>query len=69
MDVEPLAALDADEEEHGETRVLTDRGWEEAAYIDPGDHWLLLEDGSWASPDGRIRSWPGYAPEVEGPPD
>ena len=47
----------------GVTRVLTDQGWEDADYLDPEDDWLLLDDGSWSSPDGRCRSWPAFAPE------
>ena len=49
--------------EPGVTRVLTDEGWEESVYIDPDEDWRLLDDGSWASPDGRTRSWPLAGPE------
>lgn len=45
-------------DERGTTRVLTDDGWEAADYMDPGDDWSLMPDGSWLSPDGMTRSWP-----------
>jgi hypothetical protein len=54
---------DAFEEEPGVTRVLTDGGWEESIYVSPGEDWHLLDDGSWESPDGRIRSWLTAGPE------
>lgn len=59
-----LHDVEAADPEPGVTRVLTDEGWETSMYIDPGDDWHGLEDGSWASPDGRTRSWPlaGAAP-------
>jgi len=49
--------------EPGVTRVLTHEGWEDSQYVDPGDDWRLLDDGSWSSPDGRTRSWPLAGPE------
>jgi hypothetical protein len=48
-------------------RVLTAEGWEEANYIDPGDEWRLLDDGSWASPEGLTRSWRLGGPEPAEP--
>lgn len=51
-------------EEPGTTVVLTAGGWEAAAYVDPGDDWQPLDDGSYVSPDGHTRSWPlaGHEP-------
>jgi hypothetical protein len=63
METESTDAPDVLEDDFGVTRVLTDEGWEDATYVDPEDDWLLLEDGSWTSPDGRIRSWPALGPE------
>jgi hypothetical protein len=51
-----------DEQVPGTTVVLTSSGWESAAYVDPGDDWRPLEDGSWVSTDGLIRSWPVAGP-------
>lgn len=45
-------------DEPGTTVVLTTSGWEAATYVDPGDDWHPLEDGSYVSPDGHTRSWP-----------
>jgi hypothetical protein len=59
--------LESSDLEPGVTRVLTDEGWEEATYVDPGNDWRLLDDGSWASPDGRTRSWPVVGPEPSEP--
>ena len=63
MDSERNSLEDATELEHGVTRVLTDEGWDDASYVDPADDWVLVDDGSWSSPDGRIRSWPAFGPE------
>lgn len=49
----------------GSTRVLGDQGWEATDYIEPGDDWRLLDDGSWESPDGRTRTWPLDLPTGE----
>ena len=66
MDIDPADVQDLDELEPGVTRVLTDEGWDDALYIEPGDDWILLEDGSWSSPDGRIRSRPfGLEPQPD----
>ena len=61
--------LDVAATEPGVTRVLTEEGWEESRYIDPGDGWRLLDDGSWSSPDGHTRSWPAMGPEPVVDPD
>ena len=53
----------------GVTRVLTAEGWEESEYVDPGDDWRLLDDGSWSSPDGHVRSWPLAGPEPDADPE
>lgn len=42
----------------GTTVVLTDHGWESSEYVDPEDDWTPQPDGSYASPDGSIRTWP-----------
>jgi hypothetical protein len=42
----------------GSSAVLTDEGWEEADYTEPGLDWVEQPDGSYLSPDGTIRSWP-----------
>lgn len=44
------------------TVVLTAEGWEDTNYVEPGDDWRLLADGSYLSPDGTLRSWPLAAP-------
>ena len=51
-------------DEPGTTVVLTTGGWESTAYVDPGDDWRPLDDGSYVSPDGLTRSWPiaGHEP-------
>jgi len=67
MDTQSLDQPEAMDAEPGVTRVLTDEGWEESIYIDPEDDWRLLEDGSWASPDRRTRSWPLAGPEPASP--
>jgi hypothetical protein len=65
MDIMPADPRDAEECEEGVTRVLTEEGWEDAAFVDPEDDWLLLDDGSWSSPDGRTRTWPPFGPEPD----
>lgn len=50
-----------EEDEGGATLILTDAGWETADYVDPGDDWGRLPDGSYLSPDGLIRTWPPAA--------
>jgi hypothetical protein len=46
----------------GTTMVLTDTGWEGSDHVEPGDDWRPLADGSWVSPDERIRTWPFAGP-------
>ena len=46
----------------GTTMVLTDTGWEGSGYVEPGDDWRLLEDGSWVSPDDHVRTSPFAGP-------
>lgn len=46
----------------GTSVVLTGEGWEEADYVEPGDDWHVLADGSYLSPDRTIRSWPLAGP-------
>jgi hypothetical protein len=67
--MEPVGVDERDEidPEPGVTRVLTAEGWEAVDFVDPGDDWRLLEDGSWASPDGLTRSWPLAGPEPAEP--
>jgi hypothetical protein len=48
---------DGDEATAGKTAALTTEGWEERAYVEPGDDWRLLLDGSYLSPDGAMRTW------------
>ena len=46
----------------GTTVVITAEGWEDASYLEPGDDWRLLADGSYLSPDGTLRTWPLVGP-------
>lgn len=46
----------------GTTMVLLETGWEVSAYVEPGDDWLMLADGSFVSPDERMRTWPYAGP-------
>lgn len=57
------AADEFDVLEAGSTVALGGEGWETAEYVDPGDDWQLLPDGSYLSPDGTLRSWPLSGPE------
>ncbi|OGN86897.1 MAG: hypothetical protein A2X23_00750 [Chloroflexi bacterium GWC2_73_18] len=41
---------------------LTPGGWEPADYVEPGEDWQPLEDGSFESPDGKTRTWPRADP-------
>lgn len=45
----------------GTTRTLTESGWEVSDYLDPGDDWGRMPDGSYLSPDGLTRTWPPTA--------
>lgn len=73
-EVDPLrdqAAIDDRSEDElavqalGTTVVRTAEGWEEAEYVEPGDDWQVLGDGSYLSSDGTIRSWPLAGPTEE----
>jgi hypothetical protein len=66
MDPTPLDEPNTLDPEPGVTRVLTEEGWEESLYLEPAEDWRLLDDGSWSSPDGQVRSWPLVGPQ---PPD
>ena len=57
------AEEDLDLQEAGSTFSLGGEGWESSEYIDPGDDWSLLSDGSYLSPDGTLRTWPAAGPE------
>jgi hypothetical protein len=63
-----LAASRADEGAdalpEGSTLVLTAEGWERTDYIEPGDDWRLVLDGSYVSPDGTMRTWLLVGPET-----
>ena len=56
---------EAEIEAPGRTMVLTEQGWEASEYIDPGSDWRVLEDGSYGSPDGTIRTWPLAGSEAQ----
>jgi hypothetical protein len=51
-----------DDAAEGTTIVLTAEGWEQSDYVEPGDDWHLLIDGSYVSPDRTMRSWPLVSP-------
>ncbi len=61
--LEERAEEDLDLQEAGSTFALGGEGWESSDYIDPGDDWSLLADGSYMSPDGTLRTWPAAGPE------
>lgn len=65
VDQEARAEDEIEGQESGSTYVLTADGWEVSSYVDPGDGWSLLSDGSWLSPDGTVRTWPLVGPEPE----
>ena len=48
---------DLDEAAAGKTALHSAEGWEETDYVEPGDDWRLLTDGSYLSPDGEMRTW------------
>jgi hypothetical protein len=56
---------EAEIEALGRTMVLTEQGWETSEYVDPESDWSVLEDGSYGSPDGTIRTWPLSGPEPQ----
>jgi hypothetical protein len=63
MTVDERAEDELDDQEAGSTFALGGEGWEAADYVDPGDDWTLLSDGSYLSPDGTVRTWPAAGPE------
>ena len=63
MTVDERALDEMDPQEAGSTFALGGEGWEVADYLDPADDWSLLDDGSYLSPDGTIRTWPTAGPE------
>ncbi len=42
--------------------ALTEAGWEEVDYVEPGSDWRITEDGSYESPDGLTRTRPVSEP-------
>ncbi len=36
--------------------VLGESGWEPVDYVEPSDDWRVTDDGSYESPDGRVRT-------------
>lgn len=64
----PLTDALDDLQEPGSTMVLTEEGWQDADFQVPSDDWRALPDGSYESPDGRIRSWPLASPAGDVPP-
>jgi hypothetical protein len=63
MTLDERAEDELDDQEPGATFALGGEGWESADYVDPGDDWSLLSDGSYLSPDGTVRTWPAAGPE------
>lgn len=61
--IDEPAEDELDAQEAGSTFLLGAEGWERSDYLDPGDDWTLLSDGSYLSPDGTLRSWPLAGPE------
>jgi hypothetical protein len=62
---EPTVGNEREELEPGSSFVLTEEGWEACDYTEPGPDWRLLDDGSYESPDGRMRTWPINPPTGE----
>lgn len=63
LELDERAEDEVESQEAGTTVVLGAEGWEAGDFIDPDDDWSLLEDGSYLSPDGTVRSWPLVGPE------
>lgn len=58
MTMIPTGAADPREDETLEVSFrLTPEGWEPVDYVEPGEDWRPLEDGSFESPDGKTRTW------------
>lgn len=51
------AWAEPDADAPGTTMVLGDQGWEASNYVEPDSSWSRLDDGSYVSPDGTIRTW------------
>jgi hypothetical protein len=41
----------------GTTMLLGDQGWEACEFVEPESDWSRLDDGSYVSPNGRLRTW------------
>jgi hypothetical protein len=41
----------------GTTMVLGDQGWEACDFVEPENDWSRLDNGSYVSPNGRLRTW------------
>lgn len=44
------------------TYQLSEHGWEEVEYVEPGPDWRVTDDGSYESPDGQMRTKPTSEP-------
>jgi hypothetical protein len=53
---------DPEEAVPGTSATLTAEGWEASEYVEPGEDWVLQEDGSMVSPDGLTRTWGPSSP-------
>ncbi len=51
-----------DEPDLPATYQLSDNGWEEVDYVEPGTDWTVTDDGAYESPDGRTRTRPVSEP-------
>ncbi len=58
MTPEPTTMDPIEEDAPGTSVTLTEEGWQSVDYMEPGDDWTPLEDGSYESPDGTMRTWP-----------
>jgi hypothetical protein len=50
-------AVEPQDEDPGTTFALMESGWEAVEYTEPGDDWVMRDDGSYESPDGTLRTW------------
>ena len=60
--IDQLRTMAPDEEDAAVTFTLTPDGWEAVEYVEPTSDWTPLEDGSYESPDGTVRSYPQSNP-------
>lgn len=61
--IDPFGAAGSLEDEPLEASFqLTPEGWEPVDYVEPGEGWRPLQDGSFESPDGKMRTWPPADP-------